>query len=305
MRRVLAVIGATGLATAALAAATGSGAGAQAVEEPFSYAGASEEFVVPDGVCSITVEAIGASGGTGNDEATGGLGASATGQVAVTPGEQLTVVVGGAGQSPPVDADSAGIRGVGPAAGTQDNAGGSPDGGDGGDGGDGVGAGGGGSTALLRGGTTLVIAGGGGGGGGFVDESAGGAGGQTGEDGTDAPNGADGGQAGGNGGAGGAGNGGGDAGQPGDGELGGDGADGLDAGGGGGGGAAGGGGGGANDDGAAAGGGGGGGGSSSGPAGTVFTTGVAGDEDGNGVLVIAYDPAISTCPIVVEPRFTG
>ena len=303
MRRVLAVIGATGLATAALAAA-GSGAGAQAVEEPFSYAGASEEFVVPEGVCSITVEAIGATGGTGNNEATGGLGGSATVQVAVTPGEQLTVVVGGAGESPP-SAEASGVRGVEPAAGTQDNAGGFPDGGDGGDGGDGIGAGGGGSTALLRAGSTLVIAGGGGGGGGFVDDGVGGAGGETGEDGAAAPNGADGGKAGGNGGAGGAGNGGGDAGQPGDGQFGGDGADGLDAGGGGGGGAAGGGGGGANDEGSDAGGGGGGGGSSAGLAGTLFATGVAGDEAGNGFLVISYDPATSSCPIVVEPRFTG
>lgn len=66
-----------------------------------------------------------------------------------------------------------------------------------------------------------------------------------------------------------------------------------------------GGGGGANENLGAFGGGGGGGGSSLGRASTVFETGVEGDADGNGLLVISYDPAASSCPIAVEPTFTG
>jgi hypothetical protein len=316
MRRVLAIIGATGLATAALVAATSGGAGAQPVEQTIAYTGSAEDYIVPAGVCSITVTAIGAAGGNGdqaNEDVERGLGApggSATATLPVTPGESLTVVVGGAGETPTESRSASDEeRGAQVLAGTAGNRGGFNGGGDGGDDESGEtnpGGGGGGATEIQRAGVALLIASGGGGGAGYNNAGNGGAGGESGDDGTDAfGSAAGGGASGGNGGAGGAGGSGGEAGAAGSAGQGGSGGDGLDSGGGGGGGATGGGGGGANDADEQSGGGGGGGGSSAGPAGTVFATGVDGDADGNGVLVISYDPAASSCPIVVEPRFTG
>src|SRR5262245_29997758 len=72
---------------------------AGAIATPTTYT-ASGTFDVPADVCSITVEVIGAQGGDGdfdNALGTGALGARVSATVAVTPGESLTVVVGGAG----------------------------------------------------------------------------------------------------------------------------------------------------------------------------------------------------------------
>lgn len=62
----------------------------------FTYTGAAQAFTVPPCVTSIVVDAYGAAGA---DLATslGGLGGQATARVPVTPGEVLTVIVGGAG----------------------------------------------------------------------------------------------------------------------------------------------------------------------------------------------------------------
>jgi hypothetical protein len=73
--------------------------------ETFSFTGAAQTFTVPDGVFAITVDAYGAAGGSGAGQASfvpiagspGGLGGRTTAVVAVSPGEELTVLVGGQG----------------------------------------------------------------------------------------------------------------------------------------------------------------------------------------------------------------
>ena len=113
-------------------------------------AGGREIFTVPDGVATVEVDAKGAAGGASGGVA-GGQGGEESGGLTVTPGEVLTVVVGGQGNGP---------------SGT---AGG--DGGDGGGGGGGTGAtgdaggagGGGGSFVFDDSGDLVVVAGGGGG----------------------------------------------------------------------------------------------------------------------------------------------
>jgi Calx-beta domain/Glycine rich protein len=67
--------------------------------ETFSYAGEPQSFVVPDGVTELEVVACGAEG-AGNESyegSVGGMGGEARGTISVTPGEVLTVVVGGRG----------------------------------------------------------------------------------------------------------------------------------------------------------------------------------------------------------------
>ena len=168
------------LVAAAAAVSWGVVAGAPAVAEPttqtFSATGDVQSFVVPAGVCSVTVDALGAQGGA--NSATNslggsipGLGGEAQATVAVTPGETLIVVVGTQG--------APGVNGSGPGDGGF---------GGGGDGGNSTGAigsnpgsGGGGASAVVRGTDPLVIAGGGGGAGnsGSAGEANGGAGGGT------------------------------------------------------------------------------------------------------------------------------
>lgn len=60
------------------------------------YTGAVQDFVVPTGITTVTIEAYGAQGG-GAVAANGGKGARVIGSVAVTPGETLKVYVGGQG----------------------------------------------------------------------------------------------------------------------------------------------------------------------------------------------------------------
>ncbi|MGN6757287.1 MAG: glycine-rich protein, partial [Thermomicrobiales bacterium] len=64
----------------------------------FDYTGAAQTWTVPDGVTQVTLDVFGAQGGY--EAAQGGQGGRATATVAVTPGETLTIVVGGAGHSP-------------------------------------------------------------------------------------------------------------------------------------------------------------------------------------------------------------
>lgn len=70
---------------------TSGGSGSQT----FSYTGAPQTFTVPACVYSISITAYGAEGWSGTHP--GGKGASATGNLAVTPGQQLYVYAGGQG----------------------------------------------------------------------------------------------------------------------------------------------------------------------------------------------------------------
>ena len=108
----------------------------------FGFTGSEQDFVVPPGVTSVTVEADGASGGFG-----GSNGGSVTATIRVTPGETLAVFVGGL-QGP---LQEGGYNGGGHGGGAEDNPGG----------------GGGGASDVRQGGIALtdrvVVAGGGGG----------------------------------------------------------------------------------------------------------------------------------------------
>jgi hypothetical protein len=110
----------------------------------FEYAGAAQTFIVPGGVTQIAVTAYGAEGG--GSISAGGHGGFVTATIPVTPGETLTVSVGG---KPP---DALGYF-IEPVAGGFNGGGGSA----------GCGAGGGGASDVRRGSTKLVVAGGGGG----------------------------------------------------------------------------------------------------------------------------------------------
>ncbi len=151
-RHLFALVGATALIVGAMSIASSpvhASVESQSFEVPGTY-----DFVVPPGVTSLTVDAFGASGGsgTGSPAVAGGLGGRTTATISVTPGETLKVVVGGAGQS---------WGGVDTALGGSNG---------GGDAGDASAGGGGGASDVRQGGAGLadrvVVAGGGGGGGG-------------------------------------------------------------------------------------------------------------------------------------------
>lgn len=157
----------------------------------FNATGAEQSFVVPSGVTSITVVALGGRGGAGINGAPGGSGARVQGVLAVTPGSTLYIQVGGNGAN-------AGSAGAGSAG-----AGGFNGGGPGGGGFPLSGGGGGGASDIRTlsrtapstlGSRLLVAAGGGGGGGG--DQGVGGGGGNAGSPGGGATSGAQGGGAG-------------------------------------------------------------------------------------------------------------
>ena len=63
----------------------------------FNYTGAVQTWTVPAGVTSINVQAFGAQGNSNALGVAGGLGGSATGTLAVTPGSTLYINVGGGG----------------------------------------------------------------------------------------------------------------------------------------------------------------------------------------------------------------
>ena len=293
--RTLSIVAAAGLLGAVSAVGVPS-AGSAPTTALFEFTGAPEEWVVPAGVCSVTVDAYGAEGGDAGGEIIAGLGARATATIDVTPGEVLTVVVGGTAEGRTGGFNGGGDGGVGTENESQ-------------------GYGGGGASDVRQGGAALsdrvVVAGGGGGRSNFGGN--GGSGGQVGEDGEGGAPGLGATQS-----AGGAGGGTGSAGSLG---QGGGGGDGLHAGGGGGGGGFYGGGGGSGTSVAESEAfGTGGGGSSFGPAGTVFETGVWGDVPDSpsidGQVEITFDAAAGSCgasepeppaaqPVATEPDFTG
>jgi hypothetical protein len=125
-------------------------------------------WTVPVGVTSITVNLRGAQGGRGANDGIGtggggGSGGVVTGTLAVTPGETLTVYLGGAGGDGTRASGSGG--GVG-GSGSGGTFGGGRGGNAGAAGSSGGGGGGGGAAVLMRGTTVLAVAGGAGGGGG-------------------------------------------------------------------------------------------------------------------------------------------
>jgi hypothetical protein len=133
-----------------------------------AFSDTATSWTVPAGVTSLRLTLIGAQGGRGADDgigtgAAGGAVGSVTGDLPVTPGETLTIHLGGAG------ANGTRASGVGGGAGGS-GAGGAFSGGRGGNAGSGGssggGGGGGGAAVLMRGTTILAVAGGAGGGGG-------------------------------------------------------------------------------------------------------------------------------------------
>lgn len=171
-----------GAAVTALAAASflaAAPAAAVQVVPPITFTADTTDWLVPAGVHSIDVTAVGGAGGAGGDDANGGLyagsggaGATVTNTIAVTPGDTIDITIGLAG-------------GTGGTFFTSGDGGdGYVDGGDGAYGGIGAngGGGGGGSSAVQIDGDAApaIIAGGGGGGGGrggFLTTCPGGAGG--------------------------------------------------------------------------------------------------------------------------------
>lgn len=137
--------------------------------QTFNYTGGSQTYTVPAGVTSISVTLNGAGGGSGGQGNTASTGGQTTGTMSVTPGQVLTIYVGGAG-------------GNGSGTGTGGTAG-YNGGGAGGGANSGLPAGGGGGgSSMIKSGTTLLAAAGGGGGGagyGTGSTAAGGNGGGT------------------------------------------------------------------------------------------------------------------------------
>jgi hypothetical protein len=90
------------------------------LSETYSYTGSAQTFVVPAGVTSLQVVVAGAQGGAGFDYAAGTGGGGGRGAVvgvtlAVSPGETLTLLVGGEGGSGPAGS-VAGFNGGGAGA---------------------------------------------------------------------------------------------------------------------------------------------------------------------------------------------
>jgi hypothetical protein len=272
-------------ATCLLVIAGPSSASAATVKT-FTYTGAAQTFVVPAGVTSIHVVAVGGKGGTGaGNSAPGGFGGVVAADVAVTPGQLLYVNVGGNGLDATGAAGAGGGFNGGAAGGTS------------GDANIGKGGGGGGGETDIRispGAFVdgLVIASGGGGSGGGTVGGGGGAGNiNNTANGQDGGGGATGANPGGNGGAGATGTSGG-SGKLGEGSPGQDSAAnvGAGAGGGGGGGLVGGAGGGTGSGGGSNGGGGGAGSSErSNPAGQVTNQSFAQDTTGVPSVTFTYD----------------
>lgn len=203
-RRVAATACVVALAAFGLGIATVPAGGVPTATVDFAYTGAPADYQVPAGVCQVSIVAVGASGGAGAGNASGlarsdgvgadvalaNLGAEVTGTISVTPGETLTVDVGGRGgdatasASTGIDSNNDGISSASATAGAGGYNGGAAGGAVehhdalGNSSGGGViavavasaGGGGGGASDVRRGGTTLadrvIVAGGGGGAGG-------------------------------------------------------------------------------------------------------------------------------------------
>ena len=168
-----------GAAPAAVLAALCLAAPAGAVTTTFSYTGAQQQFVVPAGVTSVHVLAVGGRGGNGlaPGGGVGGAPAEVSGDVEVLPGQTLYVEVGGVGTEASLESIARAFNG-------------------GNDAGMGSAGGGGASDVRLISRpendtpqslfSRLIVAGGGGGGGAGSGETTGGAGGNAGSEGASA-----------------------------------------------------------------------------------------------------------------------
>jgi gliding motility-associated-like protein len=151
---------------------------------PFAYTGAAQTFTVPPCVFTLHIKAWGGGGsGGGTDSyngAAGGGGAYIESDIAVVPGQVLTIIVGSGGGAGVGCVTGAGGGPAGFGNGVVDGAAGGNSGGQGCSGG---GGGGGGAAGVFSGATPLIVAGGGGGGSGggqFSSGALGGGGGQNG-----------------------------------------------------------------------------------------------------------------------------
>ena len=77
---------------------------AQAATNTFGYTGGEQQFIVPQGVTSLHVLAVGGTGGHGaagvaGSGGAGGFGATAIADLAVNPGQLFYIEVGGNGAS--------------------------------------------------------------------------------------------------------------------------------------------------------------------------------------------------------------
>lgn len=92
-----------GIRGAAIATAAGiallAPSGAHAATASFAYTGEAQTWTVPSGITSATFDLSGAAGAT-TAGAAGGLGGRVQATIAVTPGEVLQIMVGGAGGVP-------------------------------------------------------------------------------------------------------------------------------------------------------------------------------------------------------------
>ncbi len=139
-----------------------------AVTQTFSYTGAAQTFTVPAGVTQLYTVVTGAEGGRGGRDSQGepipgGYKGQVSGTIAVTPGQVLTIAVGGGGATgnSSTSSQTRAAAGQSPLTGYAGGRGGMP----GGQGSSGGGGGGGAATVLLTG-TETIVAGGAGGGGG-------------------------------------------------------------------------------------------------------------------------------------------
>jgi hypothetical protein len=173
----LASVGAlAAIPTPAFAAARGGPRPSYDSPTVFDYTGSPQTYTVPANTTKLVVQATGASGGDqvftfpdgqSRTLSHGGLGAEVQSTIEVTPGEQLTVDVGGQGQQPSYQWPSYNGNSSEIPIWTGDGVGGWG-GGAGGNGGtaqeaSGGGSGGGGSSEIASADTPLVVAGGGGG----------------------------------------------------------------------------------------------------------------------------------------------
>lgn len=90
------------LSTCCIALCLAAHAGAATVTQTFDHTGRPQSFVVPDGIDSLEIVAIGGKGGSGqgageSGSGIGGRGARVSGAIAVEPGQRLWVQVGGNG----------------------------------------------------------------------------------------------------------------------------------------------------------------------------------------------------------------
>ena len=141
---------------------------AETVTTVFNYTGSTQTFTVPDGVSSISVTMYGGQGGIGGGDSQGsptpgGYRGAVIGSIDVTPGQVITVAVGGGGGEGTSSEGRApgGTAGLNPLTGYDGAVGGiaGPEGSSGG-------GGGGGGATVLRIGNSDIVAGGAGGNGG-------------------------------------------------------------------------------------------------------------------------------------------